>query len=109
MCVIANDGHLYIIVGHHGKMDKRLNNLRISLTAIRIGNAAGSDGPWSLYKGRTHKNNSLLTRILLKIRPPGWVNLSPITKCILEGSGKVGTRYHHCERNQGDARHPQIP
>jgi hypothetical protein len=67
-CVMANDGHLYIIAGHCSKMEKRLNNDSIIfLKTTRIGNAAGSEGSWILlYKGKTHQNNSLSDKNLVE-------------------------------------------
>jgi hypothetical protein len=59
-CVMASDGILHIVARHRSKMEKRSDNSRLSLTAIRIGNAGGSEGPWIfLYKGRAHQYRSL--------------------------------------------------
>ena len=53
-CIIANDGSLMIIGGHDRKKhEKKLDNSRLSLMLIIIGNAAGNEGPWIfLYKGK---------------------------------------------------------
>jgi hypothetical protein len=58
-CLMASaDGTLHIIAGHYSKTEKRSNNLRLSLTAIRLG---GSEGPWIfLYiKGKAHQYRSI--------------------------------------------------
>jgi hypothetical protein len=64
---MANNGHLYILAGHCSKMEKRLDNLRISPIAIGIGNAAGSEGlRFPSTRQRRIKIIPSLTRILLK-------------------------------------------
>jgi hypothetical protein len=66
-CVMASDGTLKIVAGHHSKMEKRSDDSRLSLTAIRIGSAGGSEGPWIfLYKGKAHQYRSLSDKNLVK-------------------------------------------
>ena len=65
-CVMANDGTLHIVAGHRSKTEKRSDDSRLSLTAIRIGNAGGSEGPWIfLYKGKAHQYRSLSDKNLV--------------------------------------------
>ena len=58
---MENDGSLMIIGGRNRKKyEKRLDDSRLSLMPIRIGNAAGNEGSWIfLYKGNSNPNKSL--------------------------------------------------
>ena len=49
-CIMANDWLLIIIGGCDRKEhEKRLDDSQLSLTLIRIGNAAGNEGPWIFH------------------------------------------------------------
>ena len=67
ICIMANDGSLMIIGGSDRKKhENRLDESRLSLTLIRIGNAAGNEGPWIfLYKGKSNPNKSISDAVLV--------------------------------------------
>ena len=61
ICVMANDGSLMIIGGRdRNKHKKRLDDSRLSLTLIKVGNADGNERPWIfIYKVKSNPNKYL--------------------------------------------------
>ena len=67
ICIMANDGSLMIIgLRDRKKHENRLDDSRLSLTLIIIGNAAGNEGPWIfIYKINSNTNKSLSDAVLV--------------------------------------------
>ena len=64
---MANDGSIMIVGGgNRNKHEKRLDDSRLSLTLIIIGNAAGNEVPWIFfYKENSNPNKYLIDAVLV--------------------------------------------
>ena len=61
ICIMENHG-LFMIIGgsNRKKHEKRLDDSRLSLTLIKVGNADGNERPWIfIYKVKSNPNKYL--------------------------------------------------